>query len=82
MPSWLGGWEIAIIVVIILLIFGGRLIPRLGSSLGRSIKGLKTGLKEGEEEFKTAIKEEDLADSEPGDSMDRTSADTRKSKED
>lgn len=55
----LGGWEIAIIVVLILLIFGGRLIPRLGSSLGRSVVGLKKGLKEGQESFTAAIKEDD-----------------------
>jgi sec-independent protein translocase protein TatA len=58
----LGGWEIAIIVVLILLIFGGRLIPRLGSSLGKSVVGLKKGLKEGEEGFKTAIKDDTKAD--------------------
>jgi sec-independent protein translocase protein TatA len=62
MPGWLGPWEIIIVVVIILLIFGGRLIPRLGSSLGRSIVGLKKGIKEGEEEFKTAIKQEELGE--------------------
>jgi len=61
MPSWLGPWEILIVVVIILLIFGGKLIPRLGSAVGRSILGLKKGLKEGEEGFKTAIKEEEEA---------------------
>jgi len=58
MPSWIGPWEILIIVVIILVIFGGRLLPRLGRSLGGSVVGLKKGLKEGEEGFKTAIKED------------------------
>jgi sec-independent protein translocase protein TatA len=58
MPGWLGPWEIAIVVVIILLIFGGRLLPKVGSSLGHSLTGLKKGLKEGEEEFKSAIKED------------------------
>jgi sec-independent protein translocase protein TatA len=58
MPSWIGPWEIVIIVVIILLIFGGRLLPRLGSSFGRSVVGLKKGLKEGQEEFTEAIKED------------------------
>lgn len=67
MPSWLGPWEIIIVVVIILLIFGGRLIPRLGSSLGRSIVGLKKGIKEGEEEFKTAIKQEGVDELDEGD---------------
>ena len=58
MPTWLGPWEIIIVVVIIILIFGGRLIPRVGRSLGRSIVGLKKGLKEGEQGFKSAIKDD------------------------
>ncbi|MGI5939464.1 MAG: twin-arginine translocase TatA/TatE family subunit [Thermoleophilia bacterium] len=58
MPGWLGPWEILIVVVIILLVFGGKLLPKLGSSLGRSITGLKKGLQEGEEGFKAAIKED------------------------
>ena len=61
MPGWLGPWEILIVVVIILLIFGGRLLPRLGRSLGGSITGLRKGVKEGSEEFKTAIQEDEAA---------------------
>jgi sec-independent protein translocase protein TatA len=60
MPSWIGPWEIIIVVVIILLIFGSRLLPRLGRSLGGSVIGLKKGLKEGEEGFKEAIKEDEV----------------------
>jgi sec-independent protein translocase protein TatA len=62
MPGWLGPWEIVIVIVIILLLFGGKLIPRLGSSLGKSVIGLKKGLKEGEVGFKTAIKEDTKVD--------------------
>ena len=62
MPGWLGPWEIAIVVVIFLLIFGGKLIPRIGSSLGRSLVGLKKGVKEGEAGFKSAIKEDATVD--------------------
>ena len=59
MPSWIGPWEIGIVVVIILLVFGGRLLPRLGRSLGGSLTGLKKGLKEGEEGFREAMKEDE-----------------------
>ncbi len=44
----LGGWEILIIVLVILLLFGGRKIPEL-------MKGLGSGIKE----FKDATKDED-----------------------
>jgi sec-independent protein translocase protein TatA len=46
MPSWIGPWEIAIVVVLILLIFGPRKLPELGSSLGKSIRGFKKGMKD------------------------------------
>jgi sec-independent protein translocase protein TatA len=78
MPSWLGPWEILIVVVIILLVFGGKLIPRLGSSLGRSVVGLKKGLKEGEEGFKDAVKEDTKVDSTAENVVDETTTKTDK----
>jgi sec-independent protein translocase protein TatA len=58
MPSWIGPWEIAIVVIIALLIFGPKKLPDLGSSLGKSITGFKKGLKESQDEFKTALKDD------------------------
>ena len=43
-----GPWQIALIVVIVLLLFGGKKIPELMRGLGSGIK-----------EFKDASKEED-----------------------
>ena len=43
MPSWIGPWEIAIVLVIALLIFGPKKLPDLGSSLGKSITRLQEG---------------------------------------
>jgi sec-independent protein translocase protein TatA len=57
MPSWIGPWEIAIVLVLALLIFGPRKLPDLGASLGKSIRGFKQGLKETEEEVTTAVAE-------------------------
>jgi sec-independent protein translocase protein TatA len=54
----LAPWHWAVIIVVIFLIFGGRLIPRLGRSLGQSLTGLKKGLQEGSEGFKSAMAEE------------------------
>ncbi len=42
--GWLGGWEIAIIVVIVLLLFGGKKIPELMRGLGKGIKEFKEGV--------------------------------------
>ena len=46
----LGGWEILIIVFVILLLFGGAKIPELMKGLGKGVKSFKEGLKEDEKE--------------------------------
>ena len=57
MPSWLGGWEIAIVVILVLVIFGPKKLPELGSSLGKSIRGFRKGLKESQDEVKSTMDE-------------------------
>lgn len=48
-----GPWQIAIIVAIVLLFFGGRKIPELMKGLGRGVKEFKDGIKdEGEDDAK------------------------------
>ena len=42
----LGMGELLIILVLVLLMFGGRKLPQLGSSLAKGIKNFKTGLNE------------------------------------
>ena len=37
-------WELLVILLIVLLIFGARRLPELGSSLGQSYKMLQKGL--------------------------------------
>ena len=41
MPSWIGPWEIAIVVVIALLIFGPKRLPGLGKQLGTGMREFK-----------------------------------------
>ncbi len=41
----LGGWEIAIILVVVLLIFGPSKLPQLGSSVGKMLGGFKKEMK-------------------------------------
>jgi sec-independent protein translocase protein TatA len=45
MPN-LGLPEIALIVLAIFLLFGATRLPKLGKSMGQSIRGFKTGLHE------------------------------------
>lgn len=50
----LGGMEILLIVLIILLLFGGRKIPELMKGLGKGVKSFKQGVAEAEAEIKKA----------------------------
>jgi sec-independent protein translocase protein TatA len=42
----LGHWELLIILVIILLIFGVGKLPEIGGGLGKAIKGFKKGIQD------------------------------------
>jgi len=47
-----GGSEWVIILVIALLLFGGKKIPELMKGIGKGVKGFKDGLKEIENDIK------------------------------
>ena len=44
----MGGWQIALIVIAILLLFGANRIPELMKGLGSGVKEFKKGLKDEE----------------------------------
>lgn len=46
----LGGWEILVIVLVIVLLFGSAKIPQLMRGVGSGINEFKKGLKEGEQD--------------------------------
>lgn len=50
----LGTGEIIVIVLVILLLFGGKKIPELMKGVGKGVKGFKQGLNEVEDEIKKA----------------------------
>lgn len=47
-----GPWEIVIIALIVLLLFGGKKIPELMKGLGKGVKSFKDGLNEVEQDIK------------------------------
>lgn len=59
----LRGWEIAIIFVAILLLFGGKKIPELMKGIGKGIRSFKDGLKEAQDEIKKT--DDDTPDDSP-----------------
>ena len=48
-----GPWELGVVLLIVMLIFGASRLPQIGSSLGRSLRA-----------FKTAVTGQDEADDE------------------
>ena len=47
----LNGWEIPIIVIVILILFGGKKIPEFMKGLGKGINSFKRGLNDIEEDI-------------------------------
>ena len=53
-PVFLGnlrGWEWIIILVVVLLLFGGKKIPELMRGIGKGVKSFKQGMNEVQEEI-------------------------------
>ena len=53
------GWEWLIILLVVLLLFGGKKIPELMRGLGKGVKSFKQGLTDAKEELNKIDDEED-----------------------
>ncbi|MDK2837162.1 MAG: sec-independent protein translocase protein TatA [Bacteroidota bacterium] len=58
----LNGWEIPIIVLVILILFGGKKIPEFMKGLGKGINSFKKGLNDIEEDIKADPADKKSAD--------------------
>jgi sec-independent protein translocase protein TatA len=67
----IGPLEIGLIVLVILLLFGATRLPKLGKSMGQSIRGFKTGLQEDPEDDDKPAKSE-AAKLDRGDETDKS----------
>lgn len=56
MPFKMGPWEIALILVIILIVFGVGKLPQVGSAIGRGIRSFKKAQSGEEEEEEKEVK--------------------------
>ena len=66
-PLFLGnlrGWEWIIIILVILLLFGGKKIPELMRGLGKGVHSFKQGLQDAKDEINRPL------DSDSGDTKD------------
>ena len=55
---FLGTWEIILIVLVVVLLFGGKKIPELMKGLGKGVKNFKEGMNGNEENGDKDKKEE------------------------
>lgn len=51
MPN-LGMWEMVMIFLVVLLVFGAKRLPEIGTSLGKGIREFKSSVREIESEIK------------------------------
>ena len=69
LPLFLGnlsGWELIIIFLAILLLFGGKKIPELMRGLGKGVHSFRNGMQDAKKEMEMPI-EDDEKDEKPKD---------------
>ena len=54
----IGGAELIIIALIVLLLFGGKKIPELMKGLGKGVRNFKDGLKDVEDEINKDVNDD------------------------
>ncbi|NTV05174.1 MAG: twin-arginine translocase TatA/TatE family subunit [Chlorobiaceae bacterium] len=64
----LGGQELILILLIILLLFGAKKLPELARGLGKGMKEFKKAQTEIEEEFNAAVDEKPKTEKSPSSS--------------
>jgi sec-independent protein translocase protein TatA len=49
MPFKLGPWELILILLIVVVLFGAKRLPEMGKGIGEGIKNFKKSMKGGDE---------------------------------
>jgi sec-independent protein translocase protein TatA len=44
MPGWIGPWELLILLLVVLLVFGPKRLPEMGRSLGKGMREFKSSI--------------------------------------
>ncbi len=61
----LGTWEVLLILLILLLLFGARRLPEIGGSLGKGIREFKSSVKDVEGDVRRELQRGDTPQSTP-----------------
>lgn len=59
----IGVWQLLIVLVIVLLLFGTKRLKNIGSDLGNAVKGFKGAITDSEKEAEKAKLEKDVEES-------------------
>jgi sec-independent protein translocase protein TatA len=62
----IGIWQLVIILVIVLLLFGTKRLKNLGGDLGGAIKGFKGAMKEGEDKSEKNTEDQQSVEDDSG----------------
>ena len=62
----MGGWEIMIVILVVLILFGAKRIPELAKGLGTGIKEFKKAAREVTEEVQNAGEIDNAPPAKPG----------------
>jgi len=62
----LGPWELLIIFMVVLLLFGAKRLPDIAQGLGKGIREFRKSVKDTTDEIKGSLDDDDSKDKKPG----------------
>ena len=75
----MGPWEIVMILVVVLLVFGAKRIPEIAQSLGKGITEFKRGVKDVQTEIENNVNTDPPPEQQPAQTTQTTSGTETKS---
>ena len=67
----MGPWELALIFLVVLLLFGAKRLPDIAKGMGKGIKEFKKAVKDTQGEIKSSMKELETDDSDSNQKNDK-----------
>ena len=55
MPGWISPWELLILLLVVLLVFGPKRLPEMGRSLGKGMREFKSSIQGKDDDDRPAL---------------------------
>ena len=55
MPGWISPWELLLLALVVLLVFGPKRLPEMGRSLGKGMREFKTAITSNDDDDKPEL---------------------------